>query len=110
MEDPENVNKAAKFRGQFLDQNGKLINCSPGDKLLIETRVTLSAEPSDQNFPLFVKSLIKTISNNVVTICDVEIVGEFRDQFKNGIIKNIDLSKFFKSISKPPAHAVDPLT
>ena len=94
MEDPENVNKAAKFRGQFLDQNGKLINCSPGDKLFIETRVTLSAEPSAQNFPLFVKSVIKTISNNVVTISDVEIVGEFRDQFKNGIIKNLDLSRF----------------
>jgi len=55
MEDPDNINKTAKFRGQFLDPDGKLINCSPGDKLFIQTKVTLSAEPSAQNFPLFVK-------------------------------------------------------
>ena len=40
------------------------------------------------------KSIIKTISGNVVTISDVEIVGEFQDPFKNGIIKNLDMSRF----------------
>ena len=94
MDDPDNINKTAKFRGQFFDPDGKLINCSPGDKLFIQTKVTLSAEPSAQNFPLFVKSIIKTISGNVVTISDVEIVGEFQDPFKNGIIKNLDMSRF----------------
>ena len=94
MEDPDNVSKTVKFRGQFLDQNGKLVNCSPGDKLFIQTRVTLSSEPSDQNFPLFVKSIIKTISANVVTISDVEFNGEFKDPFKQGIIKTLDVSRF----------------
>ena len=94
MEDPDNINKTAKFRGQFLDPDGKLVNCGPGDKLFIQTKVTLSAEPSAQNFPLFVKSIIKTISGNVVTISDVEIVGEFQDPFKHGIIKTLDVSRF----------------
>ena len=61
MDDPDNINKSAKFRGQFLDPDGKLVNCSPGDKLFIQTKVTLSAEPSAQNFPLFVKSIINKL-------------------------------------------------
>ena len=91
MEDPE---KAAKFRSQFIGPDGKIINCGAGDKLFIQTRVTLSAEITAQNFPLFVKSIIKSISGNVVTITDVEIIQEFRDSHKQGVIKNLDLSRF----------------
>ena len=94
MEDPDNLSKTVKFRGLFLGPDGKLINCGPGDKLFIQTKVTLSAEPSAQNFPLIVKSVIKTVSGNVVTISDVEIVGEFLDPFKNGVIKTLDMSRF----------------
>ena len=100
MDDPDNINKSAKFRGQFLDPDGKLVNCSPGDKLFIQTKVTLSAKPSAQNFPLFVKSIIKTISGNVVTISDVEIVGEFQDPFKNWDHQKFGYVKVRESISK----------
>ena len=94
MEDPDNISKTAKFRSQFLDPDGKLVNCAPGDKLFIQTKITLSAESSAQNFPLFVKSIIKSISGNAVTITDVEIVGEFKDSYKHGIIKSLDVSRF----------------
>ena len=86
--------KSTKFRSQFLDPDKKIVNCSAGDKLFIQTKLTLSAEPSTQNFLVFVKSIIKTISGNTVTISDVEIVGEFKDSYKHGVIKNLDLSKF----------------
>ena len=94
MEDPDNSSKTAKFRTQFLDPDGKIVNCAAGDKLFIQTKITLSTELSAQNFHLFVKSIIKSISGNAVTIADVEIVGEFKDSYKHGVIKSLDVSRF----------------
>ena len=86
--------KTAKFRTQFIDPDGKIFNCAIGDKLFIQTKLTLSADLSTQNFPIFVKSIIKNIAGDTVTISDVEIIGEFRDLSKQSVIKNLDLSRF----------------
>lgn len=94
MDDPDFIAKSAKFRSPFIDDQGKVINCQPGDKLFIQTKLSLASHPSSTNFPVFVKSLIKTISGDTVTISEVSIIGDFRDPFKQSVIKSLDLSKF----------------
>ena len=58
MEHPDMNAKSAKLRNQFLDPDGKIVNCSVGNKPFIQTKLTLSAEPSTQNFHLLVKSKV----------------------------------------------------
>ena len=107
MDDPDMNAKSVKFRTQFLDPDGKIVNCAIGDKLFVQTKLTHSAEPSTQNFHLFVKSIIKTITGNTVTISEVEIVGEFKDPSKQSIIKNLDLSKFVSQFrNRPIKHSI----
>ena len=102
MDDPDMNAKTVKFRTQFLDPNGKIVNCAIGDKLFVQTKLTPSADPSTQNFHLFVKSIIKNITGDTVTISDVEIIGEFKDPSKQSVIKNLDLSKFVSQFGNSP--------
>ena len=94
MDDPDVSSTTAKYRSTYLSSTGDLVNCGPGHKLFIQSRLNRSAEPSPQNIPVFVKGIIKQVTGNSVIISDVEIIGEFRDPDKQSLIKNTDLSKF----------------
>ena len=102
MDDPDFIAKTAKFRTQFIDSEGKVVNCTAGDKLFIQTKLQLSSEVSNQNFPVFVKSIIKQVQGDAVTISDVVIIGEFRDPSKQSVIKNLDVSKFTSQFRNKP--------
>ena len=94
MDDPDVSSTTAKYRSTYLSSTGDLVNCGPGHKLFIQSRLNRSAELSPQNIPVFVKGIIKQVTGNSVIISDVEIIGEFHDPDKQSLIKNTDLSKF----------------
>ena len=102
MEDPDVSSKTAKYRTAYLNSDGILVNCTQGDKLFLQTRLFRAVEPGPQNIPVFVKSIIKQVTGNTVTIPEVEIVGEFRDADKQLIVKNTDQSKFQSQFRQKP--------
>ena len=102
MEDPDVSSKTAKYRTTYLNSDGALVNCAPGDKLFIQTRLIRAGEPSPQNILVFVKSIIKQVTGNTVTVSFVDIVGEFRDADRQSIVKNTDQSRFQSQFRQKP--------
>ena len=88
------ADKSERFRDLYLSSNGSIVDVHAGDKLFIETRIFRSAEPSAENINLIVKSSIKKMTSNQVTISDVELLVSFEDPIKQSIFKEIDQSKF----------------
>ena len=94
MEDPDISSKTAKYRSSYLNADGILVNCTPGSKLFLQTKLIRAAPLGPQNIPVFVKSIIKQVKEDTVIVSDVEIIGEFRDPEKQLIVKNTDQSRF----------------
>ena len=86
--------KSTKFRDKYLSPTGSIIDVHQGDKLFIETRIFRTSEPSDENINVIVKSIVKSVKENSVTIENVETLGDFKDPIKRNILKEIDQSKF----------------
>ena len=86
--------KSTKFRDKYLSLTGSIIDVHQGDKLFIETRIFRTSEPSDENINVIVKSIVKSVKENSVTIENVETLGVFKDPIKHNILKEIDQSKF----------------
>ena len=88
------TDKSERFRDRYLSPTGKIIDVHPGDKLFIETRIVRSSEPSDHNINVIIKSIVKSVKDDSVTIGDIETIGNFKDPIKRNILKESDQSKF----------------
>ena len=90
----ERSEKSAKFRDKFINSTGSIVDVSQGDKLFLETKIFRNSEISDDNIKVIIKSIIKSVKENSVTIENVETLGAFKDPTKQNILKEIDQSKF----------------
>ena len=65
-----------RYRDDIIGENGN-ISATKGDKIFLRTLAFVKQEPSDSNFHVWVKGNISSVSNDEVTIEELNVLGKF---------------------------------
>ena len=65
-----------RYRDDIIGENGN-ISATKGDKIFLRKLAFVKQEPSDSNFHVWVKGKISSVSNDEVTIEELNVLGKF---------------------------------